>query len=457
MTRRAAVILAAGQGTRMKSPLPKVLHPVGGRAMLDHAIDLAEGLGCERVVVVAGPHSPAVIAHATARLGAGAVAIQDPPLGTGHAVRAAEAALAGFDGDVVVTYADTPLFTAEAVLPLFDLRADGADVAVLGFEAADPGAYGRPIRGEDGEVLQIVEAKDADAGQRAVRTCNSGVIAASAAVLFELLAGVGNANAKGEYYLTDVVGLARGRGLSARTASAPEAVVMGVNSQAELAVAERLFQEARRRAAMEAGAHLVAPETVFFAHDTELAGGVSVEPNVMFGPGVRVEAGAWIRAFSYLEGAVVRGGAIVGPYARLRPGADVGEDAHVGNFVEVKNTRLGQGAKANHLAYLGDGEVGARANIGAGVIFCNYYGFTKHRTVVGEGAFVGSDCALVAPVTIGAGAYTGSGSVITEDVPADALALERSPQIVKPGWAARFRDRKRAEKLAAKAASEAGA
>jgi bifunctional UDP-N-acetylglucosamine pyrophosphorylase/glucosamine-1-phosphate N-acetyltransferase len=414
--------------------------------MLDHAIDLAERLNCERVVVVAGAHSPAVAEHARKRLGAGAVAIQDPPLGTGHAVRAAEAALAGFEGDVVVTYADTPLFTAEAVAPLFDLRAAGTDVAVLGFDAANPAAYGRLILGGDGALLRIVEAKDANEAELAVRHCNSGVLAASASVLFDLLSRVGNANANGEYYLTDVVGLARAAGLSARTATAPESVVMGVNSQGELAMAEALFQDDKRRRAMTAGVHLVAPATVFFSADTELAGGVSVEPNVVFGPKVRVEAGARIRAFSHLEGAVVRAGAIVGPYARLRPGADIGPDAHVGNFVEVKNTTLGAGAKANHLAYLGDGEVGAKANVGAGVIFCNYDGFSKHRTLIGEGAFVGSDCALVAPVTIGAGAYTGSGSVITRDVAPDALALERSEQVEKPGWAARFRERKLREK-----------
>ena len=448
MPSRAAVILAAGQGTRMRSPLPKVLHPIGGRAMLDHAIDLAEGLGCERIVVVVGAHSPAVGEHVGKRLGEGSVAVQDPPLGTGHAVRAAQEALAGFAGDVVVTYADTPLLTPAVVAPLFDLRAAGADVSVLGFDAHDPGAYGRLIMSDGATLLRIVEANDADANERAVRHCNSGVMAMSSTLLFELLGQVGNANAKGEYYLTDVVGLARGRDLSARVAFASETAVMGVNSQAELAVAEHAFQAERRRGAMDGGVRMPAPETVFLAHDTALAAGSSVEPNVVFGPGVSVESGAVIRAFSHLEGAVVRAGAIVGPYARLRPGAEIGPDAHVGNFVELKNVRLGEGAKANHLSYLGDGEVGARANIGAGVIFCNYDGFQKYRTVVGEGAFIGSDCALVAPVTIGAGAYTGSGSVITRDVPPDALALERTPQQEKPGWAAAFRERKRAEKAA---------
>jgi bifunctional UDP-N-acetylglucosamine pyrophosphorylase/glucosamine-1-phosphate N-acetyltransferase len=447
MTKRAAVILAAGQGTRMKSPLPKVLHPIGGRSMLDHAIDLAEGLGCDRIVVVVGAHSPGVRAHVEARLGSASVAVQDPPLGTGHAVRAAEEALAGFVGDVLVTYADVPLMRPEELASLFELRS-GADVAVLGFEAADPAAYGRLIMLDDGSLLRIVEAKDADDAERAVRRCNSGVLVAPTSLLFDLLGEVGNHNAKGEYYLTDVVGLARAQGLTARAVFAPEASVMGVNSQGELAVAERLFQDRRRRQAMEEGVHLVAPETVFFSADTALAAGVSVEPHVVFGPRVRVEAGAVIRAFSHLEGALVRTGASVGPYARLRPGADIGERAHVGNFVEVKNVTLGEGAKANHLAYLGDGDVGARANIGAGVIFCNYDGVMKYRTTVGEGAFIGSDCALVAPVTVGAGAMTGSGSVITRDVAPDALALERSPQVDKPGWAKAFRDRKRAEKAA---------
>ncbi|HEX8569855.1 MAG TPA: bifunctional UDP-N-acetylglucosamine diphosphorylase/glucosamine-1-phosphate N-acetyltransferase GlmU [Caulobacteraceae bacterium] len=448
MPSRAAVILAAGQGTRMKSPLPKVLHPVGGRAMLDRAIDMAEALGCERIVVVAGAHSPAVAEHARRRLGEGGVAIQDPPLGTGHAVRAAEAALAGFDGDVLVTYADTPLLTPEAVEPLFDLRAAGTDVAVLGFDPHEPGAYGRLILGPGSTLLRIVEAKDASKEELAVRHCNSGVLAAPARLLFELLGEVRNDNAKHEYYLTDVIGLAHDRGRSTRVAFASEEAVMGVNSQAELAEAEAVFQTARRAELMAEGVRMTAPDTVWLAWDTRLGGGVSVEPNVVFGPGVRVDGPAAIRAFSHLEGCVVQAGAIVGPFARLRPGADIGSDAHVGNFVEVKNASLGPGAKANHLAYLGDGTVGAKANIGAGVIFCNYDGFEKHRTVVGEGAFIGSDTALVAPVTIGAGAYVGSGSVITKDVAPDALALERNQQVEKPGWAARFRERK----LAAKAA-----
>ncbi len=439
---RAVVILAAGQGTRMRSPTPKVMHRVAGRAMLDRAIDTAQSLGAERIVVVAGVHSPEVGAHVRKRLGEPALAIQDPPRGTGHAVQAAAAALAGFTGDVLVTYADTPLLDAAAVAPLFEARAAGAEVAVLGFEAADPGAYGRLVLGADGGLDRIVEAKEASPQELAIRLCNSGVIAAPAPLLFELLGEVTDANAKGEYYLTDVVGLARARRLKVAAVLTEEARVLGVNSQAELAVAEAQWQRTRRSEAMTGGVTMPAPETVFFAHDTVVESGALVEPHVVFAPGVTVRSGALIRAFSHLEGAEVLSGAIVGPYARLRPGARIGEGAHVGNFVEVKNTSLGPGAKANHLAYLGDGEVGAQANIGAGVIFCNYDGFDKHRTVIGEGAFVGSDTALVAPVRIGAGAMTGSGSVITRDVADDALALERSPQVDKPGWAARFRARK---------------
>ncbi|QUD88689.1 bifunctional UDP-N-acetylglucosamine diphosphorylase/glucosamine-1-phosphate N-acetyltransferase GlmU [Phenylobacterium montanum] len=443
---RAAVILAAGQGTRMKSPLHKVLHPVGGRTMLDWAIDAAEGLGCEKIVVVVGAQAEAVWRHVEKRLGAGGVAVQDPPLGTGHAVLAAREALAGFPGDVLVNYADGPSLTAADIEPLFGLRAAGAEVAVLGFEAADPSAYGRLILGEGDRLMKIVEAKDASEAERAVKACNSGVLAAPAGRLFELLAQVRNDNAKGEYYLTDVVGLANAAGLSVRAAFAPEEVFQGVNSQAELAAAEAAFQRRRRGELMAAGVTMTAPETVFLAWDTQIAAGAMIEPNVVFAPGVVVEGGAVIRAFSHLEGCIVRAGALIGPYARLRPGADIGEEAHIGNFVEVKKVKVGPGAKANHLSYLGDGSVGAKANIGAGTIFCNYDGFDKFETHIGENAFIGSNSSLVAPVRIGAGAYTGSGSVLTRDVAPNALALERGQQTEKAGWAEQFRARKRAAK-----------
>ena len=445
MSERAAVILAAGQGTRMKSPVPKVLHKVGGRALIDHAIDAAVGAGCERVVVVINNASPALAAHVEARLGPGTTAVQDPPLGTGHAVMAAMAALAGFAGDIVVTYADGVL-PSTAIEPLFALRAAGADVAVLGFETPNPGAFGRLVMGEGDALEKIVEAKDATPEELTITACNSGILAAPADRLFELLGKVGCDNAKGEYYLTDIVGLARCADLTVRAAFAPEDAFSAPNSQAELAEAEAAFQRRRRTQMMDEGVTLVAPETVFVSWDTWIGPGVVVEPNVVFAPGVSVETGAVIRSFSHLEGAIVHGGAIVGPYARLRSGADIGEDAHIGNFVEVKKVVVGKGAKANHLAYLGDGTVGAGANIGAGTIFCNYDGFDKYETHVGQGAFIGSNTALVAPVKVGDGAYTGSGSVITKDVSSDALAIARGQQVEKPGWAAGFRARKQAEK-----------
>ena len=444
--RRAAVILAAGQGTRMKSALPKVLHPVGGRAMLDHAIDAAEALGCERIVVVVGAHSPAVRDHVVKRLGEDAIAVQDPPLGTGHAVRAAEAVLGDFVGQVVITYGDVPLLRAADIEPVFAAQ-DG--VTVIGFEARDPGAYGRLVM--DGDALAaITEAREASPEVLALTACNSGVMAAPVGLLFELLAEVRDDNANGEFYLTDVVELARKRGAPTRAVFAGEDAVMGVNAQGELAVAEALFQKARREAFLAAGVTMPAPDTVHFAFDTEVGGGTTIEPYVVFGPGAKIASGARIRSFSHIEGAVVAPGAEVGPYARLRPGADLGEGVKVGNFVEVKNVRMGKGAKANHLAYLGDGEVGDRANIGAGTIFCNYDGFFKHRTVVGEGAFVGSNSALVAPVTIGAGAMIGSGSVITKDVAPGDLALGRGEQTARVGWAARFMTTMRAKKAARK-------
>ena len=442
---RAAIILAAGQGTRMKSPLPKVLHPVGQRAMLDHAIDAAEALGCERIVVVVGSHSPEVRAHVEKRLGEDSIAVQDPPLGTGHAVRAAEAVLGDFIGHVVVTYGDVPLLKAADIEPVFADAHEG--VTVIGFEARDPGAYGRLIlQGDD--LLAITEAKEASAEVLAITACNSGVMAAPVGLLFDLLAQVKNDNAKGEYYLTDVVELARKRGAPTRAVFAAEDSVMGVNAQGELAQAEALFQTTQREHFLAAGVTMSAPDTVHFAWDTQVGAGTTIEPFVVFGPGAVVAEGARIRSFSHVEGAKVATKAEVGPYARLRPGADLGEGVKIGNFVEVKNVRMDAGAKANHLAYLGDGHVGAKANIGAGTIFCNYDGFFKHRTTVGEGAFVGSNSSLVAPVTIGAGAMVGSGSVVTKDVAPGDLALGRAEQTTKSGWAARFMDTMRAKKAA---------
>lgn len=443
MTRRAAIILAAGQGTRMKSPLPKVLHPVGGRAMLDHAIDAAEALGCERIVVVVGNHSPEVRAHVVKRLGEAAVAVQDPPKGTGHAVLAARDAMTGFDGQVVVTYGDVPLLKAADIEPVFA----GEGVSVIGFDARVPGAYGRLVV-ENGVLVAITEAKGAPQHILDIPTCNSGVMSAPAGLLFELLAEVTPNPVSKEYYLTDVVELAHRRGAPTRVVMASEDAVMGVNAQGELAQAEALFQKVRREDFMTAGVRMPAPDTVHLSWDTEIGEAAVIEPYVVFGPGAKIAGGARIRSFSHIEGATVAAGAEVGPYARLRPGADLAEGVRVGNFVEVKNVTMGQGAKANHLAYLGDGSVGAGANIGAGTIFCNYDGFFKHRTTVEAGAFVGSNSALVAPVVIGAGAMVGSGSVITKDVAPGDLALGRGKQEVIPGWAARFMERMRAKKAA---------
>jgi bifunctional UDP-N-acetylglucosamine pyrophosphorylase/glucosamine-1-phosphate N-acetyltransferase len=445
MAARAAVILAAGQGTRMKSPTPKVLHRVGGRTLLDHVIDVAQAVGCDRVVVVVGVHGAGVGAAARARLGEGAVVVQDPPLGTGHAVLAAREALADFDGDVLVLNGDCPLLQPHDLEALFALRGE-AKLGLLAFEPVDPLLYGRVIEDDRGEVLKIVEAREASPSELAIRRCYAGMMAADRAQLFGWLAQVGNTNAKGEYYLTDVVQIATGEGAAVRAAVVPEAAVMGCDTQGQLAQAEAFFQARRRAALLADGVAMPAPDTVHLSWDTQIAPGATVEPYVVFASGVTVETGAVIRAFSHLEAAVVRAGALVGPYARLRPGADIGEDAHVGNFVEIKNVRLGKGAKANHLSYLGDGSVGARANLGAGTIFCNYDGVFKNETHIGEDAFIGSQTALVAPVRVGDRAMTGSGSVITEDVPDDALALERSALIIKTGWAQRFRERLRALK-----------
>ena len=439
---RAAIILAAGQGTRMKSDLPKVLHPVGGRAMLDWAIAAARAVGVEKIAVVVGPHYPIVREHVAAALGPDAVAVQDKPLGTAHAVRAAEAALTGFSGDVVVLYGDAPLVPASAIEAMFALRAEKGGMAVLGFEAEDPTGYGRLVLGEGGALARIVEQKDASPAELKINLCNSGVLCADAETLFQLLAQVRNDNAKGEYYLTDVVGLGRAAGAATHIARGEEADVLGVNSRVELAVAEAAFQARARRAAMEAGVTLIDPASVYFSHDTQIANDVTIEPGVYFGLGVRVGRGARIKAYSHIEGAEIGEGAQIGPFARLRPGAKLGTKVKIGNFVEVKNATFGERAQASHLSYIGDASIGARANLGAGTITCNYDGFKKYKTEIGEGAFIGSNTALVAPVKVGEGAYTGSGSVITIDVPADALGVARGRQRNLEGWAKTFRAKK---------------
>ena len=443
----AVVVLAAGKGTRMKSDLHKVLHPIAGRPMLLHLLDAAATLSPQRTVVVTGAGREQVEA-AVAPLGA-VIAQQAEQLGTGHAVMQAEEALSGFDGDVLILYGDVPLVRAETMRAMLErLRAaDAPAVVVLGFRPADPGAYGRLIVAPGSDRLErIVEFKDADAAERAVTLCNTGLMAARAADLFRLLGRLGNDNAAGEYYLTDVVELSG----AAAVIEADPGEVAGVNSRGELAAVELAWQQARRARAMADGATLVAPDTVWFAHDTRLGRDVTVAPNVVFGPGVSVADGATIHAFSHMEGASVGAGAEVGPYARMRPGAVLAERARVGNFVEIKKADVGVGAKVNHLTYIGDAEVGAGANIGAGTITCNYDGFFKYRTVIGAGAFVGSNSALVAPVTIGAGAIVAAGSVVVRDVTADSLALARGRQEERDGWAKRFRDAMTAKKKGGK-------
>ncbi|MEM6743945.1 MAG: bifunctional UDP-N-acetylglucosamine diphosphorylase/glucosamine-1-phosphate N-acetyltransferase GlmU [Pseudomonadota bacterium] len=444
----AAVILAAGDGTRMRSDLPKALHKVGGFPMLAHVMTAAEALSPERVAVVVGRGGPAVAEQALRARSDARIVEQTRRLGTGHAARVALPALDGFDGDVFILYADSPLLRAETLARMAASRAAGADVVVLGFEAADPTGYGRLVLDAAGALNRIVEHKDATEDERALTFCNSGVMCVDSAALSRLLPRIGADNAKGEHYLTDLPELARADGLTAAAVACPEAETLGVNSRAELAAAEAAFQARARDEAMAGGATLVAPETVFFALDTRLGRDVAIAPNVVFGPGAIVQDGAEIRAFSHIEGALIAKGAVVGPYARLRPGAVIGESAAVGNFVEVKNATLGAGAKAGHLTYLGDAEIGERANIGAGTITCNYDGVLKHRTSIGPDAFIGSNTALVAPVSVGRGASIGAGSVVTEDVPDDALALTRAPQDTRARGAARLRRRLGALKTA---------
>ncbi|HHY03464.1 MAG TPA: bifunctional UDP-N-acetylglucosamine diphosphorylase/glucosamine-1-phosphate N-acetyltransferase GlmU [Paracoccus sp.] len=444
MTERAValVVLAAGQGSRMQSELPKVLHRLGGTALLAHALAAGRSLDPALVVVVAG-HGAEAVTRAAAKLDPDArVALQSEQLGTGHAVAQALPLMDGFDGRVVVLYGDTPFIAPET---LAALAAHPADVAVLGFHAADPGRYGRLVVQGD-RLDRIVEYKDADDATRAITLCNSGVMAADAALLRDLVGRLSNDNAAGEYYLTDVVALARAQGRSAAVVTCDESETLGINTRAELAAAEAAFQSRKRSDALDNGVAMADPATVWFALDTHVGRDAIIGQNVVFGPGVTVESGAEILPFCHLEGCHVSAGATVGPFARLRPGAELGGDAHVGNFVEIKNAVLAEGVKVGHLTYLGDAEVGERSNIGAGTVTCNYDGVSKHRTVIGADAFIGSDTMLVAPVSVGAGAMTGSGSVITQDVPEGALALGRARQVTKPGLATRIMQALRAAK-----------
>lgn len=441
----AVIILAAGQGTRMKSGLHKVLHPVAGRPMLLHLLASIGELAPERQVVVVGAGRDQV-EGAVAATGA-VIAVQDRQLGTGHAVAQAHDALAGFAGDVLILYGDVPLVRAETMRAMLDRlnRGDDPRAVVLGFRPDDAAAYGRIIADGQGMIERMVEYKDASEAERAVTLCNSGLMAVRSTDLFVLLDQIGNDNAASEYYLPDIIMLPGGVSAVIETEAWE---VAGVNSRIELAGVEAMWQARRRMEAMRDGVTLIAPDTVFFSHDTQLARDVVVEPHVVFGPGVIVAQDVTIHAFSHLEGASVESGAAIGPYARLRPGAQIGAKAKVGNFVEIKKATLGEGAKVNHLSYIGDASIGAAANIGAGTITCNYDGYFKYRTEIGAGAFVGSNSALVAPASIGAGAIVAAGSVVTRPVAADALCLVRPEQVEKPGWAARFREKMKARKAA---------
>ena len=442
----AAIVLAAGLGTRMKSTLPKVMHPLAGRPMISMVMETLSALAPERVVVVTGKDMEQV----AEAVNPNPTVIQEPRLGTAHAVMAARPELDGFDGDVLVLYGDSPLISSETLRRMLAAKrgAPHPAVVVLGFRPADPGAYGRLMVDDTGYLESIVEAADATPGQAAVGLCNSGVMVIDGTRLFDLVAAVGNDNAKGEYYLTDIVALARSQGLTCAVVEGGEEELVGVDSRSGLAWAEAVVQRRLRAAAMDGGATLTDPGTVHFCFDTRLGRDVTVGPHVVFGPGVTIGDGVEILSFSHIEGAKVAAGVRIGPFARLRPGADIAENAHIGNFVEIKNATVEAGAKANHLAYIGDARIGAGANIGAGTITCNYDGFLKHHTDIGAGAFIGSNTALVAPVKIGDGAVIGAGSTIIRDVPADALTVERSKQATVEGWAKSYREKKAAEKAA---------
>ncbi len=442
-----AIILAAGESTRMKSSMSKVLHPVAGRPMIAHVVESLVNASISSAALVLGRDADLVKAAAS-RDDIGLTSfIQTERLGTGHAVLAAKDAIAkGYD-DVLVVFGDTPLITAAPLMAARQGLADGNDVVVIGFETADPTGYGRLIV-KDGQLLAIREQKDASEDEKKITYCNGGLMAINGAKALDLLGRIGNANVKGEYYLTDVVEIVRDLGGKAIAVEAPETELMGCNNRAELAAIEAIWQKRRRHELMVSGVSMIAPETVFLAFDTKLEQDVLIEPNVVFGPGVTVESGAVIHAFSHLEGAHVSAGATVGPYARLRPGANLGPDSKVGNFCEIKKAEIGAGAKVNHLTYIGDAFIGEKTNIGAGTITCNYDGFNKHITRIGANAFIGSNSSLVAPVSVGDGALVASGSVISKDVPDDALAFGRARQEMKQGRAKTLRERYQAEKAA---------
>jgi bifunctional UDP-N-acetylglucosamine pyrophosphorylase/glucosamine-1-phosphate N-acetyltransferase len=445
----AAVILAAGKGTRMKSTKHKVLHEIAAKPMLFHLMDTVQSLGCDQQVLIVGSGREQ-LENAVANTDYKAkFAVQEEQLGTGHAVMMAHDALTDFSGDVIILFGDTPFIPLDVMQKMLDVKNTSGEqpgIVVLGFEAVDPGRYGRLLLAADGSLERIVEYKDANEDERAITLCNSGMMVVDGDKLFDWLDSLSNDNAAGEYYLTDLVERARTGGVKTAVVTASESDVMGVNSRADLAAAEVAFQNKRRSDMMDAGVTLIDPETIYFASDTKIANDVVIEPNVYFGPGVTVNTGARIKAFSHLEGAVVGDGASVGPYARLRPGADIGAKAKIGNFVEVKKAQLGQGAKVSHLSYIGDAKVGKDANIGAGTITCNYDGFFKYQTIIGDGAFVGSNTALVAPVTVGDGAIVGAGSVISSDIDKDALGVTRAKQKQIDGFAAKFRSDRQAKK-----------
>jgi bifunctional UDP-N-acetylglucosamine pyrophosphorylase/glucosamine-1-phosphate N-acetyltransferase len=438
-------VLAAGEGTRMKSAKPKVLHQVANRSMLGHVLATLTQAGATSTAVVIGPDREDVAKEVQKISAQARIFVQKDRLGTAHAVLSAREALAQPADDVIIAFGDTPLILPETFTKLRTPLAEGAAVVAMGFEAKDPTGYGRFITSGN-ELVAIREHRDASEAERAIALCNGGLMAIRGDLALTLLDRVENKNTKGEYYLTDIVEIARSLGHRTAIAVVSEEEVHGVNDRAQLAAAERMIQDRLRQAAMASGVTLVAPETVFLSHDTRLGQDVVVEPHVVFGPGVVVEEGAVIHSFSHLEGARIAPGAGIGPFARLRPGAAIGPKAKVGNFVEIKNTDLGAGAKVSHLTYLGDASVGAEANIGAGTITCNYDGFGKYRTEIGEGAFIGSNSSLVAPIAIGKGAFVGSGSVITDNIPDNALGLGRGRQTIKEGWAIGFREKAQAAK-----------